>query len=363
METCIYLFDKKAELTYKKQEHIITAGIGGRRTLPRGYVSDQANEIFSKYELKCLRYSPLLLERARHGPGKRGSININSINVPDVLSLQPILETANQNYICPLGFLFHDNAYLIPQNIIVFKDELKKFEVIHLRSIYQASGNIDYSEFCLRMHTFLMSSNRVYRNIEVPYDTKRRFACIGCYKKTWYICNTHPNFTIDKWASLILEKEPLKEFPKDYFGFDVAKPIFRYTRQIDLDYMVPIFIHAKNCFNVLALFKGYKFAQQRMFDQFRKCILTNDNWKAVIIPEKNVPGNIALSLMKKVQNNKHAVFIYIEDENVMAFSVLYGKSLALFKLGTGFKGESFMKVVICDYKNRKETLHDDISFL
>ncbi len=64
METCIYLFDKKCELSYKKKEHVISAGIGGKRTLPKGYVSDQANEMFSKYELMCLRYSPMQIARA-----------------------------------------------------------------------------------------------------------------------------------------------------------------------------------------------------------------------------------------------------------------------------------------------------------
>lgn len=100
-----------------------------------------------------------------------------------------------------------------------------------------------------------------------------------------------------------------------------------------------------------------------MFDRFRQCILINDDWEMVIIPESNVPHNIALWLIKKIQNNKHAVFIYVEDENVMAFSVLYGKSWALFKLGTGFQEESFMRAFICDYKNKKEIFHDEISFL
>lgn len=122
MSACIYLPDNE-ELTYKKREHIISAGIGGRKKLPRGYVSDQANELFSKCELSCLRYSPLMIERSRFGTGKRGSLNINSIDVPDVLSLEPVLDQHIDNYICSLGFLFGNQAYVIPQIILEFNDE------------------------------------------------------------------------------------------------------------------------------------------------------------------------------------------------------------------------------------------------
>jgi hypothetical protein len=119
METCIYLFNKNERLTYTKKEHVISAGIGGKRTLPRGYVSDQANELFSKYELMCLRHSPLQIARARHGPGKRGSYNIDDIDVPDVFSLQASHVNPSEKYVCPLGFLFLDKAYILPQVIIL----------------------------------------------------------------------------------------------------------------------------------------------------------------------------------------------------------------------------------------------------
>lgn len=355
MKSCIYLFDSKFELTYKKQEHVISAGIGGRRKLPKGYVSDQANELFSKYELKCLRYSPLAIERARYGPGKRGSMNINNIDIPDIFSLQPLMTNPNQSYVCPLGFLFRDRAYLIPQTLIVFDDEQLSFEIVYLRSTYQTAGNIDETEFHLQLHEFLLSSHREYRKIEMPYDTKRNFVCIGCYKRFWYVCTSFFGFDIDRFVSQFLEKRPLSEVPTDYFGN--VKPIFRYTREIELEYFVPMFIHAKNCFNSLALFKGYKFVQQRIFDHFRQCILKNVDWETVM-SSKNIPRNIALWLDKNIHNHEHAVVIYTENEAIMAFSVLYGKAWGLFKLGTGYLGESFSCAVICDFEIARETWYN-----
>lgn len=291
MEKCAYLFDSEKNLTYKKQEHIISAGIGGIRTLPKGYVSDQANELFSKYELKCLRYSPLLIERARYGPGKRGSLNINSIDVPDVLSLEPWTEGIKHDYICPLGFLFKNNAYIIPQIVIIMKDS-KDFEVIYLKSTFEATGNINEFDFRFRIQEFLSSKNRNYKKIEGPYDTKLRFACIGLYKKNWYLCSTQPDFSIDSWTTQILGKKPFNGSLTDYLGS--SKPIFRYTRRIDLEYMVPMFIHAKNCFNSLILFKGCDFVKQNIFDKFRQCVLTNSCWDAVVLPINDVPLNICL---------------------------------------------------------------------
>jgi len=358
MGNCIYLSDRNCELTYKKREHVISAGIGGKRTLPKGYVSDQANELFSKYELKCLRYSPLMIERARYGPGKRGSLNLNSIDAPDVLSLQPLMESSNQSYVCPLGFLFQNQVYILPQIVVAFDDDLKNFEAVHVRSTYQTPGNIDETEFHSRIQAFLMSNHRVFKKIDVPYNTSRRFTCIGCYKNFWYICSTLPKFDIDSWANQIIEKKPLEKIPIDYFGNVLSKPVFKYTRAIELEYFAPIFIHAKNCFNVLALFRGSAFVRQKIFDRFRQCILTNTGWETVMMPSTKIPHGIALWLEANIHDHEHVVVIYAENEEVMAFSVLYGKAWGLFKLGIGYLGESFSHAVICNFENAKETWYD-----
>lgn len=360
MGNCIYLSDKKRGLTYKKREHVISAGIGGKRTLPKGYVSDQANELFSKYELKCLRYSPLVIERARYGPGKRGSLNINNVDVPDVLSLQPLVGNHNQSFVCPLGFLFRNKAYILPQIIVVFDNDLKKFDTVQLRSTYQTPGNINEMEFQSRLQLFLMSSNRAYRNIAIPYNTNRLFVCIGCYKNTWYIGSTISAFDINSWASQILEKKHLRSFPPDYFGDISVRPMFRYRRAFDLENFEPVFIHAKNCFNTLALFMGSEFVRQKIFDCFRRCIVTNSDWETVIMPSEIIPDNIALWVEANIHSHEHMVVIYTENESVMAFSVLYGKAWGLFKLGAGYQGESFLHTAICDFENAKEAWYNSI---
>lgn len=68
---CIY-YGNKENLTYKKQEHVIPAGLGCHTKLARGVVSDQANEYFSPLERNVLEKSFLMVNRVIEGPGKRG---------------------------------------------------------------------------------------------------------------------------------------------------------------------------------------------------------------------------------------------------------------------------------------------------
>ena len=67
---CIYYGDMP-ELTYNKREHIFPAGLGGKTMLPKGYVSDQANELFSPLEAKLMHDSLLSTSRSLFDPGKR----------------------------------------------------------------------------------------------------------------------------------------------------------------------------------------------------------------------------------------------------------------------------------------------------
>ena len=56
---CIYYGDMPG-LTYNKREHIFPAGLGGKAMLPKGYVSDQANELFSpKSQSNCSMLSAI----------------------------------------------------------------------------------------------------------------------------------------------------------------------------------------------------------------------------------------------------------------------------------------------------------------
>lgn len=52
---CIYTKENDTEAHFRNQEHIIPACIGGMQKLPKGYVSDEVNTLFSALELKLAR--------------------------------------------------------------------------------------------------------------------------------------------------------------------------------------------------------------------------------------------------------------------------------------------------------------------
>ena len=68
---CIYL-GNDSKLTYKSQEHIFLATVGGILKLPDKYVSDQINSYFYSVESNLVTQSVFGLEKMFYGPGNRG---------------------------------------------------------------------------------------------------------------------------------------------------------------------------------------------------------------------------------------------------------------------------------------------------
>lgn len=81
--SCIY-YGNQEGLTYNKREHVFPASLGCKTMLPKGWVSDQANELFSPMEEILTRRSLISTERALFGPGKRGSLTTKNAAQSDV---------------------------------------------------------------------------------------------------------------------------------------------------------------------------------------------------------------------------------------------------------------------------------------
>ena len=82
--SCIYYGDRPG-LTYNKREHVIPASLGCTTMLPRGWVSDQANEFFSPMEDDFVHRSVMVsIDRAMFGPGQRGSLSEKKAAQSDV---------------------------------------------------------------------------------------------------------------------------------------------------------------------------------------------------------------------------------------------------------------------------------------
>lgn len=61
MNKCIYTNKDDSNATFKSAEHVFPKCIGGQYCLPRGFVSDQINNEFSKIELTFARENPIIV--------------------------------------------------------------------------------------------------------------------------------------------------------------------------------------------------------------------------------------------------------------------------------------------------------------
>ena len=115
---CIY-YGVSPSLTYKNQEHVFPAGLGGNKKLPNDYVSDQANKQFSPMELKLMRSSLISFERMMFGPGDRGSLqprkaskSFVNVGVQDDNEVVLSYTALGKPYNIPQIHLYMDNARL-----------------------------------------------------------------------------------------------------------------------------------------------------------------------------------------------------------------------------------------------------------
>ena len=78
---CIYTKKDDTTAEFKNSEHIFPASIGGIKTLPKGYVCDEVNNMFSKYEMEFAReFANISLYRTTQGVGKRGKSKKELLN-------------------------------------------------------------------------------------------------------------------------------------------------------------------------------------------------------------------------------------------------------------------------------------------
>lgn len=361
MGNCIYFCDKHRGLTYENREHIISAAIGGHRTLPKGYVSDQANNFLSQYELECMRYSPLFINRSELGPGKRGSFNIKKIDNPDVLSLEPLTRD-HSHYICPLGFLFLGKTYIIPQLVAIFDKTSQNYNVTCIKSNCSEFSDITADSLREQIQNALLSGKVNCKEVPIPYNTKQDFFCIGCYKKKIFFCSTLSNTSIESAIQKIMVKKPIISVSEKELGFSLFTPEFHYSRRFQLENLSYTFLHAKNCFNTLAFFKKDEFVRQSLFDPFRESILSNSKWGDFLVQTNHLLPNVAQWLKKTVQGHEHVSCVYVHTADIMGFSLLYGKSWELFRIASGYLGTPFSNAIVCNFESGTESIFDKIVF-
>lgn len=321
---CIY-YNNKDNLTYQGQEHIFPASIGGIEKLPLGYVSDQANNYFSKLEQELLKYSMISMSREIFGPGKRGTNKIGEVNVC-------VMNDEQNNY--KLGYLFKGKPYTIPHINVNIKTGKVKL------SIDKKEGSEYLNIFLQKLENF--KEKFVYiENNDIPQDE----ILIGYYQNKYFITFSYEKIEISKIKNII--DMFLQSINKNTeFENNKSQVCVKNTMTISKD---NVKVYAKIAFNVLAKYKGKEFVLDSAFDNMRKWIIGEKDFSFNWLPNRNSNLNFLISEL-----TGHYCIISDIDGYICAEVSIYGWKYG-FKLGKN-PGEKFIMPfgILCDSQNKKE---------
>lgn len=328
---CIYLGNSK-NLTYQKQEHVFPAGLGGKRMLNRGVVSDQANELFSPMELKLMRHSLIAFERMMYGPGKRGSLNPtkaakSAVNVGLQDDGQPILcyTAAGKPYNIP-QFHRHENEAMVsvPHDCADGEEQIKSF----LKAL-ECLGD---------KYTFLKSKYIPAGDFIIGFSEGTLYVATNSARPT--------NACIEKEVQSFLQNFQMQELK---YGEHHAKQSHRLGENPEIARM-----YAKIAINTLALRKGYEYASHPNFSEIRKWILTGESsTEYFFLPQ--IQADPPNDIMKMIPQKAHWCIFVCSNGKLDAIVCLHNRYIRRFTLGELPDGKSFLlDGYICDWENEQE---------
>ncbi len=351
MEKCIYL-NSHENLTFISGEHIIPAGLGGIKKLPKGYVSDQANNMFSKFEKTALRGSLLTANRIRHGPGKRGNQDLAKEKNP-VVRLLTIDETKEKN----LGYIFMGSTYLIPQIECDYNLLSGEIRVIFRRDDYDDTEHSKYfREFKKKLLEFLFDRNKKYTQLSTLNGHTNKFY-IGLLNNQWIVASSYKNFDLEKYVKIMISYffceavDKSKLFMPDNYQ-NLGKMLFSFSQEIDLTDKSFFYLILKIAFNSLAYLMGKEIVLNKSFDSIRNDIVYQQNVEKYIINPLELEG--LFNKQVKMSNNEHYIVVKTVNNNVYAYVALYDEWFGHLLLSDEYDGQPFYMEYICDWKNKNE---------
>ncbi|GAA0134947.1 hypothetical protein YSY43_17870 [Paenibacillus sp. YSY-4.3] len=345
MERCIYLKQSKIDLTYKSEEHIFPAGIGGIQKLPRGYVSDQFNtDIFSKIELDFMRNSIISLPRMFQGPGKRGNLSEKSATKSNITLMESTLPSEKAIH---FGYIKLGKPYLIPQ--ILFQES----------GLGRISLNPEDGEYSMQLNVFYDALNSFSGSYYEFFDDKfdEHELLLGYFNKKWYLGSRKKiqrNKLIDfvkevseqrPDANLEPEKNQAQQFVKQKIGFDINN----YFRTC-----------AKISFNFLASLKGQEFILHDRFDPLRNWIVGGGNNEFAFLIDRKTEGELFHNLSFPKESHK-IIISKIPGNRLVANVSFYGSNFETgIYLCDDFYESFELEGLICDWLQRREIYLNDL---
>ncbi len=328
---CIYYMER-TDLTYQKQEHIFPAGLGGIAMLPKGFVSDQANELFSPLEAKLMHDSLISTTRALFGPGKRGSLD------PEKSSISKISVARNTEGKLALGYFSGKSSHYINclyknNNTVIFTVASKAHD----------DPGAAWESFKAEIKSFGTRFVRVPADDLDPNDW-----LFGSYEGKYYLA-MGAQCTLDSVKKqLVFFADSAK---KGEMNRQTDHPEFS-LRLEESD--VTGRVYAKVAINVLAALKGEEYIRSSRFSPIKKWILgeTKDDVYTQL-------PRITLKNVLHLPEDCHWCIFKIIDGKLYVVACFYNTYSRCFELTDtvvpeDYRGTGPMFGMICDWKNRRE---------
>lgn len=330
-DMCIYYGDNE-NLLYAKQEHIFPAGLGGIAMLPKGTVSDQANEFFSPLEQKLMYKSLISMERTFLGPGKRGKLGKKHA------SKSQISISRKEDGELALGYLSGKGGFYI--NSLAKQGKQFIFTVA-------TEQHTDYKQAKKDFFSYLDNLENKFvllRSKDISPDDW----LLGIYQKKFYIAmgeNTSLEILKNelKITKIKIERE---EIPLSH---SVGHPRFESTLEESDDTSR---VYAKTVINVLAALKGEEYIRHDRFSKIKHWILGElDTNEFTQLPK------VWIESPPHVPESSHWCSFYKVNSELWAVICFYNRISRRFKLGECAFDDDFGPAplgLICDWKNKQE---------
>ena len=303
MDKCIYFKNSSASLTYFSNEHIFPASIGGIKTLEKGIVSDQANNIFSSLELVFSRNSHIKVSRQLYGIGKRGKRSDNA-NIQSA-TIEVIWSQEKEEY--SLGYLLRGK----PITIVQVHIDVEKDGIIGV-SVPPHEQDFNLLDF-------------VKEKLKEPLDVKiiknkklKKEAIVGYHRNRWYIA-VSDDILVERCKTIMKAISLAEEVTQTPPQKNDSHVSVEYNCVIDASFYRVV---AKISFNCLAYIFGQEIALDDSFDEIRNYILNGGENKYVTQQSTKLFQQGPFSKVVNIYN--HFIFILKRGSYVLAYVSIFG---------------------------------------
>lgn len=329
---CIY-YGVSPLLTYKNQEHVFPAGLGGNKKLPNDYVSDQANKLFSPMELKLMRSSLISFERMMFGPGDRGSLQ------PRKASKSLVNVGVQDDKEIVLSYTAIGKPYNIPQIHLYGSSARLSIPSEHGETSQQISQIVDALRKFSGKFVFL------------PYNGfSEDEMIIGFFEGKYYVSATGMRPSVE------YIQEKIGIFLNNFCEGELQKGVHHVQQNYHLVENEEIArVYAKVAMNTLALVKGKEYAMHKNFDEIREWILTGKS-KCEFFCLPSLLTNELSHLVKIFPDRSHWCLFSKIGTTLEAMVCFYNCFMRRFTFGEVVYQTDFVypNGFICDWKNEKE---------